>query len=151
MKPTPRGWPRISTAIYYERPAEAIDWLCHAFGFELRLKVEGDDPSIIHHSELTFGDGVIMVGSNGADSRRPESASWRKHPRELGGANTQNLMIYVDDVEAHCARARAAGATIHKEPTTTDYGEDYWTDRGYECEDPGGHRWWFYQRLRDPK
>jgi len=57
----------------------------------------------------------------------------------------------VDDVEAHCARARAAGAKIRSEPTTTDYGEDHWTDRGYECEDIGGHHWWFYQRLRDPK
>src|SRR5256885_12656457 len=47
---------------------------------------------------------------------------------------------------AHCARARAAGARIVAEPKTTDYGEDYWTDRGYEAEDLGGHRWWFYQR-----
>ena len=37
------------------------------------------------------------------------------------------------------------------EPKTTDYGEDYWADRGYECVDIGGHHWWFYQRLRDPK
>ena len=39
MKPTPPGWPRISTALYYDDAAEAIDWLCKAFGFELRLKV----------------------------------------------------------------------------------------------------------------
>jgi uncharacterized glyoxalase superfamily protein PhnB len=72
-------------------------------------------------------------------------------PAQVGGANTMNLMIYVDDVEAHCAKARAAGAKIIVEPKTTDYGEDYWADRGYECEDPGGHHWWFYQRLRSPK
>jgi uncharacterized glyoxalase superfamily protein PhnB len=62
-----------------------------------------------------------------------------------------NLMIYVDDVEAHCAKARAAGAKIVVEPKTTDYGEGYWADRGYECVDPGGHHWWFCQRLRSPK
>ena len=62
-----------------------------------------------------------------------------------------NLMIYVDDVEAHCEKARAAGAKIVSEPKTTDYGADYWTDRSYECVDPGGHHWWFCQRLRNPK
>ena len=61
------------------------------------------------------------------------------------------MMVYVDDAIAHCERARAAGARIIAEPAVHDYGEDYWTDRGYECEDPEGHRWWFYQRLRDPK
>ena len=57
--------------------------------------------------------------------------------------------IYYAD--AHCARARAAGAKIHQEPKTTDYGEDYWADRSYEAEDPEGHRWWITQRVREPK
>jgi uncharacterized glyoxalase superfamily protein PhnB len=87
---------------------------------------------------------VIMVGQAGL-AHKP---GFRKSPRSLNGANTQNMMIYVDDVETHCAQARAAGAKITKEPETTDYGEDYWTDRGYECEDLEGHHWWFYQRLR---
>ena len=42
MKATPKGWPRLSTAIYYDDAAGAIDWLCRAFTFEVRLKVEGD-------------------------------------------------------------------------------------------------------------
>lgn len=145
MKPTPTGWPRISSALYYEDAAKAIDWLCRAFGFEVRLKVEDDDGGILH-SELVFGEGVVMVAS--AKESRPERAFCRS-PRELGGANTQNMMIYVDDVEAHCRRARQAGAKIVTEPKTTDYAPDHWTDRGYEAEDPDGHHWWFYQRLRD--
>lgn len=147
MKPTPPGWPRISSSVCYEDPAKAIDWLCNAFGFEVRLKVEGDDGSILH-AELVFGEGVIMLG--GADKKyRPEYA-YRQSPREIGGANTQNMMVYVDDVEAHCRRAREAGAKIVSEPTTTDYGKEYWSDRGYEAEDLDGHHWWFNQRLRDP-
>ena len=59
------------------------------------------------------------------------------------------MMVFVDDADAHCEHARANGATIVKEPSTTDYGEEWWTDRGYECEDLEGHHWWFYQRLRD--
>jgi uncharacterized glyoxalase superfamily protein PhnB len=147
MKPTPPGWPRISSSVSYENPARAIDWLCNAFGFEVRLKVEGDDGSIVH-SELVFGEGVIMLG-DAKKEFRPES-TYRKSPREVGGANTQNMMVYVDDVEAHCKRAREAGARIISEPTTTHYGEDYWSDRGYEAEDLDGHHWWFSQRLRDP-
>ena len=106
MKPLPKGWPRISSSIYYDDPAAAIDWLCRAFGFEVRLKIEGETPGSIVHSELTFGEGLIMVGGHGEGSQRPE-ATWRKHPSQLGGANTQNMMVYVDDVEAHCTRARA--------------------------------------------
>jgi hypothetical protein len=43
-------------------------------------------------------------------------------------------MAYVDDVEGHCQRARNAGAKIVREPETHDYGEEYWSDRSYECE-----------------
>ncbi|HXN41517.1 MAG TPA: VOC family protein [Myxococcaceae bacterium] len=143
MKPTPPGWPRISTALYYDNAAKAIDWLCKAFGFQVRLKIEGDGGRI-EHSELVYGEGLIMVGEAAKQAHR-------RSPRSLDGANTQNMMVYVDDVEAHCAQARTAGAKIVSEPKTTDYGPDYWTDRGYECEDLGGHHWWFYQRLRDPK
>ena len=144
VRPTPPGWPRISTALYYDEPAKAIDWLCRAFGFEVRIKIEGPDGSI-EHSELVFGEGLVMVG--GARAKFP----YRRSPRSVGGANTQNMMLYVDDVEAHCARARSAGAKVVSEPTTVDYGEEYWEDRGYEAEDLEGHHWWFTQRLRNPK
>ncbi len=60
------------------------------------------------------------------------------------------MMVYVEDGEARCQRARKAGAKIVSEPATTDYGEEYWTDRGYEAEDPEGHHWWFIQRLQNP-
>jgi uncharacterized glyoxalase superfamily protein PhnB len=142
MKPTPPGWPRISTGIWYDDPGAAIDWLCRAFGFELQLKVEGEGGSI-EHSELVYGGGLIMVGAEKADK-----FGFAKPPSKVGGANTQNLMVYVDDLDAHCARARAAGAEITREPETHDYGEDYWVDRGYECRDIGGHHWWFMERLR---
>ncbi len=145
MKPTPPGWPRISSSLYYEDPKAAIAWLGRAFGFEVRLLVEGDNGTV-EHSELTFGDGLIMVSG-----LKPDKYSYRKSPAQLGGSNTQNMMVYVDDVEAHCQRARDAGATIVTEPETHDYGEDYWADRGYECVDGGGHHWWFFQRLRNPE
>jgi uncharacterized glyoxalase superfamily protein PhnB len=148
MKPTPPGWPRISSSLFYDDPAAAIDWLCHAFGFEIRLKIEGEGGRV-EHSELTFGDGLIMVGGTGGKSERALPLPCRS-PRSLGGANTQALCVFVDDVDAHGRRAQAAGATIVEPPTTTDYGEEYWSDRTYRAEDPEGHTWWFMQRMREP-
>ena len=128
-------------ALWYEDPAAAIDWLCRAFGFEVQLKVEGEGGRI-EHSELVLGGGLIMVG--GERDKMP----YAKPPGVIGGANTQNMMVFVDDVDAHCARARAAGAAITMEPKVSDYGDDYWVDRTYECRDVGGHHWWFVQRMK---
>ncbi len=148
MKPTPKGWPRLSQCIYYDDPNAAIDWLCRAFGFELRLKVE-DDQGGVAHSELTYGEGLVMVGGTGG--KDPEREAWQsrqKSPKGLGGANTQSICVFVDDTDAHCAAAREAGAVILREPTTSDYGDDYWSDRSYGALDPEGHVWWFMQRMR---
>ena len=144
MNPTPKGWPRLSVSIFYDEAAAAIDWLCKAFGFDVRLKVEGDRGRI-EHSELTYGEGLIMVGQTGPRPDRPE----RKiaSPRSVDGANTQSVMLFVDNVDAHCA-AWAAGARIFEEPAVHDCGADYWADRSYGAVDPEGHQWWFTQRLR---
>jgi len=151
MKPTPTGWPRISSSIYYDDPRAAIDWLCSAFGFEVQLKVEGDDGSI-QHSQLVYGDGLVMVGGTGRQDHGKEAYQENlRSPRSLGGAVTQAMCLFVDDVDAHCAQAVAAGAAVFREPSTTDYGDDYWVDRSYGCRDPEGHQWWFMQRLRSAK
>jgi len=146
MRATPAGWPRISVSVFYEDPARAIDWLVDAFGFELRLRIEGEGGAI-EHSELTYGEGLLFVGGAGAANRHPERP-FPASPRSVGDRNTQAMCIFVDDVDAHCAAARTAGATIEMEPTTNDYGDDYWTDRTYLAVDPEGHRWWFMQRLK---
>ena len=144
MKPTPAGWPRISAGVYYRDALDMIDWLCRAFGFSVQLKVV--EEGVLHHSQLVFGDGLIMVGTElSGEARRFETD--RLSPLNAG-CNTQNLMVYVDDVDAHCAQARAAGAQIVSEPQLNDYGEGYWADRSYGARDPEGHLWWFVQRVR---
>ncbi|MEZ4447954.1 MAG: VOC family protein [Nannocystaceae bacterium] len=145
QKPPPEGWPRISAAVFYDDAAAAIDWLCRAFGFEIRLRIEGDDGRIVH-SELEFGEGLIMISQVGDRPDRPEAPG--RSPSSLGGAITQSLCLFVDDADAHCDRARSAGARIVTEPMTSDYGDDYWSDRSYRALDPEGHAWWFMQRLR---
>jgi uncharacterized glyoxalase superfamily protein PhnB len=149
MKAAPKGWPRISSSIYYEDAAQAIDWLCEAFGFEVRIKVEGEGGRI-EHSELEYGDGLIMVGNTGGKSSR-EVPLPTVSPQSIGGSNTQVLCVFVDDADAHCAHAQAAGAIIAEPPKTNDYGEDYWSDRSYRAVDPEGHHWWFMQRIREQR
>src|SRR4051812_48334909 len=70
LKPTPPDWPRLSASLYYRDASKAIDWLCEAFGFELRLKVE-DDEGRVRHSELTYGEAVIMVSQEDAAGTTP--------------------------------------------------------------------------------
>jgi len=144
MKNTPPGWPRISVSIFYDDPLRAIDWLCEAFGFEVRLKVLSEDGRV-QHSELVYDAGVVMVGQAGKIGPHGHTTV---SPRSIAGANTQGIMVYVDDVDAHCARARAAGAKIDAEPSVHDYGEEYWADRSYGARDLELHQWWFTERLR---
>ncbi len=144
MKPPPKGWPRMSASVFYDDPHAAIAWLCRAFGFELQLKVEGDAGEIVH-SELKFGDGLVMV--NGAGGEQPWQAAYRS-PQRIDGSITTALAFFVDDVDAHYAQAVAAGAKVARELSTSDYGDDYWSDRSYGATDPEGHLWWFMQRMR---
>jgi uncharacterized glyoxalase superfamily protein PhnB/DNA-binding XRE family transcriptional regulator len=135
MAPTPtlitnRSIPSATVIPVLTYPAvrEAVDWLCAAFGFAERVRI-GDD----HRSQLSFGDGAIIVGDVRADRRPPR-------PGEV----TQSVMVRVADIDAHCERARAHGARVVMEPTDFPYGE-----RQYTADDPAGHQWTFSQSIAD--
>lgn len=121
--------PNIFPSLYYRDASAAIEWLARAFGFEKRMAVVDDDGSILH-SELTLGPGVIMVGT-----ARPERGCLS--PLDLAGVN-QGLCVRVDDPDAHCARAKAAGAEITRELRDEEYGS-----RGYMAKDLEGNTWYF--------
>jgi len=144
MKPPPKGWPRMSASIFYADPQAAIRWLCDAFGFEVQLKVEGDGGEIVH-SELKLDEALVMVSCSGGTE--PWQAMYRT-PQAIGGAVTQALCFFLDDVDAHHAHAVAKGARIVRALATSDYGDDYWSDRSYGALDLEGHLWWFMQRMR---
>ncbi len=151
-KPPPAGWPQITPSLFYREPAHAIAWLCAAFGFELRLKVEGE-PGEIVYSELVYGGGMVSVSAaaKAGEAFEPGREFKAKHasPLDVGGRATQSCCLFVDDADAHCAQARAHGATIFSEPATHDYGADYWSDRSYGALDCEGHPWWFMTRVRE--
>jgi uncharacterized glyoxalase superfamily protein PhnB len=122
----------LSSAVSYQDPKAAYRWLEAAFGFEpLFVLLDGDGN--LAHSEMSYGDSVVMVGSEWSDDH--------KSPRSVGGRNTQSVHVQLaegEDIDAHCAHARAAGATIVMEPATQFYG-----DRTYRAKDPEGHIWTF--------
>jgi uncharacterized glyoxalase superfamily protein PhnB len=125
----PKG---LSSAVCYLDAKAAYRWLEEAFGFE-PLFVILDADGNLGHSEMTFGNSVVMVGN--------EWSADHKSPKSLGGKNTQTVHVQLaegEDIDAHCKRARQAGAEILQEPETQFYG-----DRTYRARDPEGHIWTF--------
>jgi uncharacterized glyoxalase superfamily protein PhnB len=118
----------VIPVLIYPDVREAVAWLSSAFGFVERVRI-GED----HRSQLSFGDGAVIIGDV-RNERRP--------PRP--GEVTHAVMVRVEDVDAHCARAKKHGAHILMEPTDFDYGE-----RQYTAEDPAGHQWTFSETLDD--
>jgi uncharacterized glyoxalase superfamily protein PhnB len=103
----------------------AIEFLQRAFGFVVRQIVPGSEGMILH-AELTYGSGVLMIGSD------------REDPRLGSRVGLGWIYVAVDDADAHCQRARAAGAEIIAEPYNTEYGS-----RDYSARDPEGNQWHF--------
>lgn len=127
--------PHLTSAISYRDPKAALDFLEKAFGFELFMRIDDAEGNLVH-SEMRFGDSVVMVGSEWSEETRS--------PASIGGKTTQTIHIHVDtDVDTHCARVRAAGFEIIMEPADQFYG-----DRTYRCRDPEGHIWTVGQTVK---
>ncbi len=132
----PRGAQRVTPYLAYADAPAALDFLCRAFGFEEHSRHPMPDGRI-GHAELGYaGQSVVWLASV------YEELGFQS-PRELSGVHGQ-VHCYVDDVDAHCARAREAGATVVAEPEDTPYG-----DRSYRAVDPEGHRWIFSSHVRN--
>ncbi len=118
----------VIPVLIYPDVREAVAWLEGAFGFTERVRI-GED----HRSQLSFGDGAVIVGDVRNERRAPR-------PGEV----THSVVVRVEDVDAHCERARTYGARIVMEPIDFEYGE-----RQYTAEDLAGHQWTFSQTLDD--
>ncbi|WP_341720846.1 VOC family protein [Micromonospora sp. FIMYZ51] len=125
---------------YADGPA-AMDWLAEAFGFVEQARWVDD--GMLSHGEMIAGDGVIMMATGTRDYEGPRAhrehcaaaAAWSKVPYTIDG-----VLVYVPDVDGHCARAREKGAVILSEPGDSPWG------RQYRAEDVEGHRWMFLER-----
>jgi uncharacterized glyoxalase superfamily protein PhnB len=127
--------PTLAACPCYRDPKAALAWLEQAFGFEPSLVILGPDGSLAH-SEMRYGEATIMPAS--------EWSADHSSPAAVGGRNTQTIHIHLrEDVDAHCERAKAAGAEILQPPQTQFYG-----DRTYRARDPEGHIWTFGQTVQ---
>lgn len=112
----------------YQDAAAAIAFLETAFGFETSARYD-DDAGTVMHAELRYGGGALMLGT-GRDGQRDESRT--DAPAGRG------VYCVVDDVDAHFARAEAAGARVVYRPEDTEFGT-----RRYRVLDPEGYEWSF--------
>ena len=126
----PTEYPTLCPYIFYIDMPAAIDFLHEAFGFRERFKEVRRDGSL-GHVEMELGNAVLMMGS----------PSGVKSPNQLGQRNV-GLYVHVDDVDAHYARAKAAGAEVEGDPEDQPYGV-----RSYGVKDLEGHQWWFVTPL----
>jgi uncharacterized glyoxalase superfamily protein PhnB len=130
--------PTFTVAAFYRDPKAALEWLTRAFGFEITMAIEDSagDVRNSHYEMAIEGRGRIMIGGEWAD--------WTRSPASAGGVNTQSTHVdLASDLDDHCERARAAGATIAAEPEDQFYG-----DRTYRAVDPEGHVWTFSRHVR---
>jgi uncharacterized glyoxalase superfamily protein PhnB len=124
----------VLAELSYEDPRAALAWLTEAFGCETRMIVADADGRLIF-AETGWSECTVGVV--------PEQAGRLHSPKVTGGVNTQTVQIrFYADIEAHFARAKAAGAVMLSEPEQTFYG-----DRFYLAADLEGHIWSFSQRV----
>ena len=134
---------RVYPMIAYEDTAAAIDWLVEAFGFEERGQRYVMDDGTIGHAELEIGGDAVMLATPSREYQSPKThrescdaaARWLDNPWVIDG-----LLVLVDDLDAHHARALDAGANVIRPP---EEGPD---GRLYTAEDLEGHRWMFQQQ-----
>jgi PhnB protein len=138
-----KEYPTVIPMIAYEDGIAAIEWLERAFGFRERKDARQMWPDgTLSHAEMEVGDGLIMLATPTPDYESPrrhrqtceQAGKWSSVPYIIDG-----VLVYVDDVNAHYQRARAAGATFLSEI------EDGPPGRRYRAEDLEGHRWFFFQ------
>jgi uncharacterized glyoxalase superfamily protein PhnB len=109
----------VIPSIRYKDAPAAIEWLCAAFGFKENAVYPNPDGTIAH-AQLSFGNGMIMLGS----------------VRDSGAPNPQDIYLIVNDADAVYVQAKAAGAAIVQDIHSPDYG-----GRGFSVRDPEGHVW----------
>ena len=131
----PEGKQWVMPYLSYADADAAIAFLCEAYGFEEVSRMPMPDGRI-GHAELSHNGGVIMLASVYEELGQAS-------PKDLPGLHAR-MQCYVDDVDAHFERAKAAGATILSEPEDQFYG-----DRMYRTKDIEGHEWFFATHIRD--
>ncbi len=121
----------IIPALRYRDALAAISWLCESLGFKEHVVFEAE--GVVHHAELTYGTGMIMIGSY----REGPFDKLTKMPSDVDNYNTQSPYIYVEDLEKHYQNTVKAGAEIVLPLKEEPHGS------GYTCRDPEGYLWSF--------
>lgn len=127
--------PSLSPYLFYADVGRAAEFLQAAYGFTLGFTSKEPDGSLAH-AQLLHGDHVVMLGHAGEGG-----LGLAKSAASFGGPLHAAVYVFVDDVDAHHARASQAGAKIVLPPA-----DQPWGDRMYCATDPEGQFWMFARR-----
>jgi uncharacterized glyoxalase superfamily protein PhnB len=133
----PADMAQIVPYMYYEDAGPAIEFMEKAFGFEIEHAFRNPNDGKVLTAKVRTGSGVILVGPG------MEPFGTRATPDP--DAVSCMIYVFVEDLDAHFARATAAGATVRSEPEIHFGG-----NRQYTVSDPGGHRWTFAEPVDQP-
>jgi len=125
----------VIPAMRYRDCVAAIDWLCRALGFERNAVYKGEGDTVAH-AQLTFGNGMIMLGSVPKAGDPTIYGKLIAQPDEIGMRETQSACLIVSDADAIYATAKAAGAEMVMDLKEMEYG-----GKAFTCRDPEGHLW----------
>jgi uncharacterized glyoxalase superfamily protein PhnB len=131
---TPRDMPWISPYLTVKDASAALEFYEAAFGFT-RQYAHTDDEGVVLHAKMTWHEGVVMFGPEGA------YGGTARTPATTGVESPVTLYVFCADVDALFERAVAAGATVGFAPMDT-----FWGDRLCGLADPDGHVWQFATR-----
>ena len=121
--PVPPGFHMVTPYLVAEDGPALLEFTKQAFGGEETFRTVAPAGGL--HAEVRIGDSMLMVGG-GIPGRE-----FRSTPK------THALHIYVEDTDAVCKKALAAGATLIDEPRDQEYGE-----RSGSVKDPAGNIWY---------
>jgi uncharacterized glyoxalase superfamily protein PhnB len=127
--------PSLAPYLFYEDVAGAARFLQDAFGFTLGFTSPDPDGGLAH-AQLAHGTARIMLGHAGGGG-----LNLVKKASALPALHAA-VYVFVEDVDAHCKRARAAGANVVLPPA-----DQPWGDRMYCATDLEGQFWMFANRL----
>ena len=121
----------VIPALRYRDAHKAIEWLERAFGMKRQAVYDGPNGTVAH-AQLTFGNGMVMLGS----AANADPTYKISQPDEVGGKVTSATCLIVADAAAVFAQATAAGAEVTMPLMEMDYG-----GKAFNVRDPEGHLW----------
>ena len=127
VNPIREGFHTVTPYLFGDHTAELIDFVCNAFGGEVRAREIRPDGSIMH-AEVRIGDSMIMLAD----------------PTGAIGPMPTSIYLYVEDCDRVYRQALEEGAESIFDIMNLPSGERYGG-----VKDGSGNIWWIATHVED--